>query len=86
MTTEPMGAVLEQEVELAVEPAAVLETGVVEFEVAAAEVVADFGVETEAGVGAPAPVAEPGVGVEYAVGWGLKLQGPASVLVSFVLW
>lgn len=89
MTTEPMGAVLEQEVELAVEPAvepaAVLETGVVEFEVAAAEVVADFGVETEAGVGAPAPVVEPGVGVECAVVWGLKLQGPASVLVSFVL-
>jgi hypothetical protein len=47
--------------------------------------VVDFGVEIEAGVGAPAPVVESGVGVEYAVVLGLKLQGPASVLVSFVL-
>lgn len=73
--------------ELAVGSVAVLETWVVEFEVvAAAEVaVADFGVEIEAGVGAPAPVAEPGAGVEYAVVLGLKLQGPVSVLVSSVL-
>lgn len=71
--------------ELVVESAAVLEAGVVEFEVAAAEVVVDFGVEIEAGVGAPAPVVESGVGVEYAVVLGLKLQGQASVLVSFVL-
>ena len=71
--------------ELVVESAAVLEAGVVEFEVAAAEVVVDFGVEIEAGVGAPAPVVELGVGVEYAVVWELKLQGPASVLVSSVL-
>jgi hypothetical protein len=74
-------------VELAVGSAAVLETWVVEFEVVAAAevVVADFGFEIEAGVGVPAPVAEPGAGVEYAAVLRLKLQGPVSVLVSSVL-